>query len=75
MVIILTIYILFTIINIIICSILTYIDYNDGIAITLGDIFNIFIIVIFSLLGTIWIIISILNRYNNIVILQKKKVK
>ena len=75
MVIILTIYILFTIINIIICSILTYIDYNNGIAITLGDIFNIFIIVIFSLLGTIWIIISILNRYNNIVILQKKKVK
>lgn len=75
MVIILTIYILFAVINIIICSILTYIDYNNGIAITLGDIFNIFIIIIFSLLGTIWIIISILNRYNDIVILQKKKVK
>lgn len=73
MVVILTIYILFTVINIIICSILTYIDYNDGIAITLGDIFNIFIIVIFSLLGTIWIVISILNRYNDIIILQKKK--
>lgn len=50
MVVILTIYILFTIINIIIYSILTYIDYNDGIAITLGDIFNIFIIVIFLFL-------------------------
>ena len=69
----LIIYILFAIINIIICSILTYLDYNDGIAITLGDIYVIFGIVVFSLFGTIWLIVKILNEYSGIIILQKKK--
>lgn len=69
----LIIYILFAIINIIICSILTYIDYNDGIEITLGNICVIFSIVIFSLFGTIWLIINFLNKYSDIIILQKKK--
>lgn len=67
------IYILFVVINIIICSILIYIEYNNGEKITLGDICTIFGIIIFSLLGTIWIIISILEEYSDIVILQKKK--
>lgn len=69
----LIIYILFAIINIIVCSILTYIDYNDGVEITLGNICTLFSIVIFSLFGTIWIIIIFLNKYSDIIILQKKK--
>lgn len=73
MVIILTIYILFAIINIIICSILTYIDYNNGYEITLGNIYTILGLVVFSLFGTILIIINILNKYSDIVILQRKK--
>ena len=66
-------YILFAIINIIVCSILTYLDYNDGVEITLGNICTIFSIVIFSLFGTIWLIINFLNKYSDIIILQKKK--
>lgn len=69
----LIIYILFAIINIIVCSILTYIDYNDGVEITLGNIYTLFSIVIFSLFGTIWIIIIFLNKYSDIIILKKKK--
>lgn len=67
------IYILFVVINIIICSILIYIEYNNGEKITLGDICTILSIIVFSLLGTIWIIISILEEYSDIVIFQKKK--
>ena len=67
------IYILFVVINIIICSILIYIEYNNGEKITLGDICTILGIIVFSLLGTIWIIISILEEYSDIVIFQKKK--
>lgn len=69
----LIIYILFAILNIIICSILTYIDYNNGEEITLGDICIIFGIIVFSLFGTILVIISILGEYSNVVILQRKK--
>ena len=72
---ILIIYIIFAVINIIICSILTYFDYNDGIEITLGDIYTIFSITIFSLFGTIWLIINFLNKYSDIIILKKKKIK
>lgn len=71
--IVLIIYILFVIINIIICSILIYIEYNNGEKITLGDICTILGIIVFSLLGTIWVIISILEEYSDIVIFQKKK--
>ena len=71
--IVLIIYIIFAIINIIVCSILTYIDYNDGVEITLGNIYTIFSIAIFSLFGTIWLIINFLNRYSDIIILKKKK--
>lgn len=73
--IVLIIYILFVIINIIICSILIYIEYNNGEKITLGDICTILGIIVFSLLGTIWVIISILEEYSDIVIFQKKKKK
>ena len=69
------IYILFVVINIIICSILSYIEYNNGEKITLGDICTILGIIVFSLLGTIWVIISILEEYSDIVIFQKKKNK
>lgn len=71
--IVLIIYILFAIINIIICSILIYIDYNNGYEITLGNIYTILGLVTFSLFGTIVIIINILSKYSDIVILQKKK--
>ena len=67
------IYILFVVINIIICSILIYIEYNNGEKITLGDICTILGIIVFSLLGTIWVIISILEEYSDIVILKKKR--
>ena len=69
----LIIYILFAILNIIICSILAYIDYNNGEEITLGTIYIILGTAVFSLFGTIWIIISILDEYSDVVILQKKK--
>ena len=71
--IVLIIYILFVVINIIICSILSYIEYNNGEKITLGNICTILGIIVFSLLGTIWVIISILDEYSDIVIFQKKK--
>lgn len=71
--IVLIIYIIFAVINIIVCSILIYLDYNDGIEITLGNIYTIFSIVIFSLFGTIWLIINFLNKSSDIIILQKKK--
>ena len=69
----LIIYILFAILNIIICSILAYIDYNNGEEITLGTIYIILGTAVFSLFGTIWIIICILNEFSDIVILQNKK--
>ena len=71
--IVLIIYILFVIINIIICSILSYIEYNNGEKITLGDICVILCLIVSSLFGTIWIIISILDEYGDIVIFQKKR--
>lgn len=71
--IILIIYILFAIINIIICSIAIYIDYDNGEKITLADIYLTLTLSVFSLLGTIWIIICILDRYGDIIILQRKK--
>ena len=72
MIIVLIIYILFSLINIIICSILAYIDYNNGEAITVGNIWTIFSITIISIFGTLWIAVVILDRYNEVVILQKK---
>ena len=73
MIIVLIIYILFSLINIIICSILAYIDYNNGEAITVGNIWTIFSITIISIFGTLCIAVVLLDRYNEVVILQKKR--
>ena len=71
--IVLIIYIIFAVINIIIGSILTYIDYNKGVPITLKDIYMILLSASVSIFGTILYIVYILNLYSNVVILQKKK--
>ena len=72
--IILIIYLIFAVINIIIGSIITYIDYSEGEPITLGIIGTILASAIFSIFGTAWFIASILDKYSDVVILQKKKV-
>ena len=71
--IILTFYIIFSIINIIICLILAYIEYNNGEAITLENICVILGYVAFSFLGTAFIIVHTLHEHKDMVILQKKK--
>lgn len=71
--IILTFYIIFAIINIIICLILAYIEYNNGEAITLENICVILGYVVFSFLGTAFIIVHTLHEHKDMVILQKKK--
>ena len=73
--IILTFYIIFAIINIIICLILAYIEYNNGEAITLENICVILGYVAFSFLGTAFIIVHTLHEHKDMVILQKKKNK
>ena len=70
---ILTFYIIFAIINIIICLILAYIEYNNGEAITLENICVILGYVAFSFLGTAFIIVHTLHEHKDMVILQKKK--
>lgn len=72
--IILIIYLIFAVINIIIGSIITYIDYSEGEPITLGIIGTILASAILSIFGTVWFIASILDKYSDVVILQKKKV-
>lgn len=71
--IILTFYIIFAVINIIICLILAYIEYNNGEAITLENICVILGYVVFSFLGTAFIIVHTLHEHKDMVILQKKK--
>lgn len=71
--IILTFYIIFAIINIIICLILVYIEYNNEEAITLENICVILGYVVFSFLGTAFIIVHTLHEHKDMVILQKKK--
>lgn len=71
--IILTFYIIFAIINIIICSIITYIDYNNGEAITLKIIGIASLLIFLSILGTLYFIICFFDDYGDVVILQKKK--
>ena len=71
--IILTFYIIFAIINIIICLILAYIEYNNGEAITLENVCVILGYVVFSFLGTAFIIVHTLHEHKDMVILQKKK--
>lgn len=73
MTIVLIIYILFVIINIIICSIFIYIDYNNGEGITLGNIFAVLGLIICSFFGTTFLLLSILDECSDIVVLKKKK--
>ena len=70
---ILTFYIIFAIINIIICVILIRHDYNIGVPITLGDISLLLFLIFMSILGTLYFIVCFFDVYGDIVILQKKK--
>lgn len=70
---ILIIYLIFSVINIIIGLIVTYIDYNKGIAITLETIGIILGLVIFSFVGTLWFIVCTFDKYSDVIIFQKKK--
>ena len=70
--IVLIIYLIFAVINIIIGSILTYIDYNKGVPITVGIIGTILGSAIFSIFGTMWFIVCILDKYSEVVIWKKK---
>ena len=69
----LIIYIIFAIINLIIYLILTYLDYNDGEAITLRIIGNALLLIFPSILGTIYLIACLFDEYGDTIILQKKK--
>lgn len=71
--IVLIIYIIFAIINLIICLILTYMDYKDGEAITLEIIGCVLLLTFLSILGTVLFIIRLFDEYGDTIILQKKK--
>ena len=68
-----TIYITFVIVNIIICSILTYIDYKNYIEITVSDIIIDFIAIAFSFIGTALFLMGIWDYYSDKVIFQRKR--
>lgn len=68
----LIIYLIFAVINIIIGSILTYIDYNKEEPITVDNISTILGLAILSIFGTAWFIVCILDRYSEVTIWQKK---
>lgn len=70
---ILTFYIIFAIINVIICGVLIYYDYNIGVPITLGIIGRLLFLISISILGTLYFIVCFFDTYNTLVILQKKK--
>lgn len=72
MTVLLIIYIIFAVINIIICSIITYLDYNDGVEITLGIISTALLLIFLSIVGTFYFIVCFFNEYGDTVILQKK---
>lgn len=69
---ILTFYIIFAIINVIICGVLIYYDYNIGVPITLGIIGRLLFLISISILGTLYFIVCFFDTYNTLVILQKK---
>ena len=69
---ILTFYIIFAIINVIICGVLIYHDYNIGVPITLGIIDRLLFLISMSILGTLYFIICFFDTYDTLVILQKK---
>ena len=63
--IILTFYTIFVIINLIICLIITCIDYNNGIAITLKIIGNALLLIFLSILGTLYFIVRFFDVNGN----------
>lgn len=68
-----TIYITFVIVNIIICSILTYIDYKNYIEITVSDIVIDFVVIAFSFMSTVLFLFYIWDYYSGKVIFQRKR--
>ena len=66
-------YIIFAIINVIICGVLIYHNYNIGVPITLGIIGRLLFLVSISILGTLYFIVCFFDTCGNLVILQKKK--
>ena len=69
----LIIYITFTIINLIICSILAYSDYKNYKAITVADVLMDLIMVVSSFIGTVLIIFSVWDCFGDKVIIQRKR--
>lgn len=67
------IYITFVIVNIIICSILTYIDYKNYIEITVSDIVIDFIVIAFSFMSTVLFLVYVWDYYSDKVIIQRKR--
>ena len=68
-----TIYITFVIVNIIICSILTYIDYKNYTEITVSDIVIDFVVSAFSFMGTTLFLVCAWDYYSDKVIIQRKR--
>lgn len=54
---------------------MTYIDYNNGIPITLKVIGAALLLIFLSILGTIFFIVCLFDGYGDVIILQKKKLK
>ena len=72
--IILIFYIIFVIINIIICGVLIYHDYNIGVPITLSIIGRLLFLIFMSILGTLYFIVCFFDICGDIVVLQKNKI-
>ena len=68
-----TIYITFVIVNILICSILAYIDYKNYIEITVSDIVIDFVIIAFSFMGTVLFLVCAWDYYSDKIIFQRKR--
>lgn len=68
-----TIYITFVIVNIIIYSILTYIDYKNYIEITVSDIVIDFVVIAFSFMSTVLFLVYVWDYYSGKVIFQRKR--
>lgn len=69
----LIIYIIFIIINLIICSILTYSDYKNYTAITVSDIVIYIGICLLSFIGTTLFVFNFIDNCRDFVVFQRKK--
>lgn len=68
-----TIYITFVIINLIICSIVTYNDYKNYVAITISDIVICIGICMLSFLSTALFIFNFIDNCKDFVVFQRKR--